>query len=302
MRCRWPAAGAQGTCPPSRSPQWQRQPSATWAARGKRLSVPSRPRQGVGTPCGSGTRGASRARPPGARPTSGGSAQSSALPRRRPVVFQKRSARSPTTQHGGNVWPKSATHTAPPGVALPWLRRCRRGGQCTGAGPTVAARGAVTRCAPPRHRIGCLGPGSLGSLAWAAALAGGEDARRAAPCPTGAGRGRLGLSGPGPRPAALPTTARNTAASHPGSRWQAPVRRCTRSRPLRARGPKAPQGVGALARALGGFRGARATEGPVPPSGHPTEGHDKPKARRSPRVAEETPPRGGAPLDRGTRP
>ena len=261
--------------------------------------MPSRPRQGVGTPCGSGTRGARRARPPGARPTSGGSAQSSALPRRRPVVFQQRSARSPTTQHGGNVWPKSATHTAPPGVSLPLWRRCRRRGQCPGAGPTVAARGAVTRCAPPQTPHGCLGPDSLGSLAWAAAPAGGEDARRAAPCPTGAGRGRLGLSVPGPRPAALPTTARNTAQSHPGEPLAGP------RPPLHARapaGPKATQGVGALARALGGFRGARATEGPVPPSVHPTEGHDKPKARRYPRVAEETPPRCGAPLDRGTRP
>ena len=84
---------------------------------------------------------------------------------------------------------------------------------------------------PPQTPHGCLGPDSLGSLAWAAAPAGGEDARRAAPCPTGAGRGRLGLSGPGPRPAALPTTARNTAQSHPGEPLEGP------RPPLHARAP-----------------------------------------------------------------
>ena len=49
------------------------------------------------------------------------------------------------------------------------------------------------------------------------------------------------------------------------SRWPAPGRRCTRDRQLSATGTKAQQVGVAMARALVGGMGARATQVPLPP-------------------------------------
>jgi hypothetical protein len=70
-------------------------------------------------------------------------------------------------------------------------------------------------------------------------------------------------------PGATPSSWPAGGVRGPFPRGQAPVRRGTRSRQRSARGPNAPRGGGALARARRALRGAMAQEGALTPSRAP---------------------------------
>ena len=124
-----------------------------------------------------------------------------------------------------------------------------RGVQCTVAVTTVAARGDLTRCDTPRQRLHALGltpsESSRGGRRHQGGMtkAGHTQARRARVA--GAWAYRYPATGSRHLPRRL---AKRPAALQAIS-GKAQVRLCTRSRPLRATGNHAHQGVGAMARA-----------------------------------------------------
>jgi transposase len=141
-----------------------------------------------------------------------------------------------------------------------------RGVQCTVAVTSLAARGARTRVDPPRQLMSDLG---LTPSAYASGErrrqggipnAGNPPARRALGEGAWASRDPANVSRPLPRRLApLPKGLQDI-------RWKAPVRRCQRYRPRRARGPPAPQVVVAIARARAACRGALAQPVRMPPA------------------------------------
>jgi transposase len=145
--------------------------------------------------------------------------------------------------------------------ALPALR----GVQCTGAVTLVAAMGALTRCDTPTELRTCLGliPSEDSS---------GEQRRQGAIPPAGhtpARRVRVEGAWASRYPAQVRRQLPLRLATQPkiiqDIRWNAPVRRCQRSRRLVSRGTHAHGVTGAIARELAGFLGAMAREGPITP-------------------------------------
>ena len=138
-----------------------------------------------------------------------------------------------------------------------------RGVQCTLAVPTVAERGALTRCENPRQRMSYRGltpaeysrgerrrPGGIPKT-------GNAQARRA--LIEGAWAYRYPAQGSRHRHlrlAKLPKPSQEIS-------WQAQVRRCKRSRRLIARGKNAHHVVGAIAREVVALMGAMAQQVPV---------------------------------------
>ena len=148
----------------------------------------------------------------------------------------------------------------PPGVdAL----QARRGVQGTGAVTPVAALGDRTRVDTPRPWMRCLGllPAAYSSgerrRPGSRTHAGNTPARRARVAGAWASRAPATVRRHRPLRRDAPPQA------SPDSRGQAHGRRCTRVRGLMACGTKAPPVVGAIARALVGWMGAMATQGPV---------------------------------------
>jgi transposase len=147
-----------------------------------------------------------------------------------------------------------------PGVAA---LQALRGVQCTVAVPMVAALGDLRRFDPPRERMKCLGliPSEYSSgtrrQQGAMTTAGNTQARRA--LVEGAWASRS--------PAKGSRHLQLRLAKHPqliqDSRWQAPVRLCTRSRRLVAKGKQANVVPVAMARELVGCMWAIAQGLPV---------------------------------------
>jgi hypothetical protein len=150
----------------------------------------------------------------------------------------------------------------PPGVEA---RQALRGRPCLGAVPPGADRGALTRVENPRALMKCLGriPSAYATgerrRQGAITTAGKPPARRALVDGAGASRSPAKGSRPLPRRRATPPKV------IPAIRWPAQGRRGKRSRRLMARGTHANQVVVAMARALGGFLWAMATQVPVTP-------------------------------------
>lgn len=142
-------------------------------------------------------------------------------------------------------------------------RQAFRGGPCPVAVPLGAALGALTRVESPRDRR--KGLGLIPSEA-----ASGAHRRQGSIPPAGHPQTRRGLAA-GAWASRYPAQVRRPLplrlAPHPTVRqamsWQAPVRRCPRSRRLGARGHPAPGVTGAMARELRGCMGAMAQEGPL---------------------------------------
>jgi transposase len=136
--------------------------------------------------------------------------------------------------------------------------QARRGGQCPGAGTTVAALGDLTRVDPPQPRRHCLGripsADSTGARRRPGALttAGHTPAPRARVAGAGAYRDPANVSRHRHLRLEQPPTAIQDLS------WKAQGRRCQRDRRLLAHGKHANQVVVALARALVGCMGAMA--------------------------------------------
>jgi transposase len=146
------------------------------------------------------------------------------------------------------------------------------GVQFTGAGTLVAARGDLPRVEKPRQLLKCLG-------LTPAAYSTGERRRQGALTQAGHRHARRVLV-EGAWAYRYPATVRRHVqlrlepqpTASQDLRWKAPVRRCTRSRRLMARGQHANQVVVAIARELVGFRWAMAKQVPLTPEGQPTQG------------------------------
>jgi transposase len=179
--------------------------------------------------------------------------------------------------------------------------QARRGVPCPMAVTRVAARGALSRVENPRPRMRSLGLTPSASARGARRRQGGltqagtTPARRA--LVEGAWASRDPATGSRPRHLrreTLPTGRQDI-------RWQAPVRRCQRYRPRRARGTHAHPVVVAIARALAAFLGAIAQPVPVTPYiPHRDGGVERPtrfavqRQRRSPAGVSSSPACSGA--------
>jgi transposase len=158
--------------------------------------------------------------------------------------------------------PGTSWRLTPVGAALQALR----GVPCPGAVPPGAARGALPRVEPPRQRMAAVGlppaAASRGERRRPGAIptAGHPHARRA----LGEGAGASRAPAQGRRH--LPRRLAHHPPALPDLRWKAPGRLGKRSRTRLARGKHAHHVVGALARELGGCRGAMAQQVPVTPS------------------------------------
>jgi transposase len=158
--------------------------------------------------------------------------------------------------------PVHAWRLSPVGEAL----QAVRGVPCTVAVTLRADMGDRTRCDPPRALRPCLGltPSAYASGAQrrqgAMTTAGHTQARRVRVAGAWASRSPATGRRHVPRRRATPPPIIQD------SRWQAPVRRCHRSRRRVARGQHATMVTGALARALAGCRWASAREVPSRPS------------------------------------
>jgi transposase len=141
-----------------------------------------------------------------------------------------------------------------------------RGVPCTVAVTPVAARGARTRFAHPRQRMGSLGltpaESSSGERRRHGSItqAGHTHARRARVEGAGASRSPATVS------RQLPWRLDNQPKAIQDISWKAQVRLCTRYRRLLARGQHANQVVVAIAHACVGFLWAIAQQVPLPAS------------------------------------
>jgi transposase len=149
--------------------------------------------------------------------------------------------------------------------------QARRGGQCPGAVPPVAALGALTRCEPPRPLMHDLG-------FTPAADSTGEPRRQGGSTTPGTSQARRAL-GEGAWASRDPATGsqqlqlRLEKGSKPiqAIRWKAQIQRGQRSRPLRARGQQATQVGVAMAQELRACLWAMAQEVSLRPSRAPRE-------------------------------
>jgi transposase len=188
--------------------------------------------------------------------------------------------------------PGPAWRLHPVGAAL----QARRGVPGTVAVTRVAALGARTRCESPR----ALRPG-LGLIP--ADYAAGERRQQGAMPTAGQTQARKAL-GDGAWASRSPAQGRRPRPlrrdKHPkriqASSWNAPVRRCQRSRPLVARGPQAPRVTVAMARARAGCLWAMATQVPGAAYVARTARHGPRNSEGFRRASEEAPPRCGVTL------
>jgi transposase len=168
-----------------------------------------------------------------------------------------------------------------------------RGVQGTVAVTTVAEIGDLTRFDIPRELLQFLGripsDDSRGERRRQGAMtqAGNPHARRTLVAGAWASRS----------PAKVSRPLQRRLEKHPKAsqdiRWNAPVRRCKRSRKRIARGKQAHQVVVAIARALVGGMWAIAQAVPVTPSGHKTAHDSTHNAEGFPCASAETQPRCG---------
>jgi transposase len=143
--------------------------------------------------------------------------------------------------------------------------QARRGVPCTGAGTTVAARGALPRFEPPRPRLHELGLTPADYARGARRPQGGLTQTGHTPARRALGAGAWASRSPATGSRHWPRRREQRPQAMPASSWKAQGRLCPRDRQLRAQGQKAHQVVVALARELVGFRWAMARQVPVPP-------------------------------------
>jgi transposase len=143
--------------------------------------------------------------------------------------------------------------------------RALRGGQCTVAVTTVAARGDLTRVEPPRQLMHYLGltPSaySRGGRRQQGSMTktGNSHARRALV------EGAWAYRSPAKVSRHLPLRLAKLPAAIQAIRWKAQVRLCKRYRHLMAKGKQANQGMVAIAREWRAFLWAIATHMTVTP-------------------------------------
>jgi hypothetical protein len=205
-----PAGRARVLARRSLAPRGQRKPCVLARGPVQSPAAIARPPRFASTPLCSDTLSAPPAGSPGARPLSGGARQCAAPPRRHTASCKPRAGR-------GTPRPPPA---ARPGPARSRARRaCAPGGRSP-AGSAWRARhggrhpgGRPWRPHPfrePKRTDDRLGLGPCSRCRGCAAPAGGHAQRRAAPCPPGAGRRRLGVPLSRSGQATSPTATRKT--------------------------------------------------------------------------------------------
>jgi transposase len=170
-------------------------------------------------------------------------------------------ARLPRLKHARQEQGKS-WRFPPVGDAL----QARRGVPCPVAVTTGAARGDLTRFAPPRPRLASLGLPPAASSSGERRRQGAITTAGTTPARRALGEGAWASRSPAQVRRPLPLRRAKHPTASQDIRWTAQGRLGKRSRTLLARGTHANHVVGAMARELGGGMGAMANQGPVTPS------------------------------------